>query len=433
MMRIWPAPHCRLGGSLTVRSIRLLCLPIAIGVLAGCGGPSESGPEPAADHPPWSMTVLDTPAAPGSGEPNLALAADGSVLLSWIERDGEQHRLRFARRETGGQWSEAREIVRGDDWFVNWADFPSMAAAEDGTLYAHWLQMSGEAVYSYDVRVGWSKDGGETWSEPITPHDDGTKTEHGFVSMVPESGDRVSLVWLDGRDTAGASEAGHSSGAQMTIRYGVLDSNGAVTDPALLDDRVCDCCQTSAARTADGLVAVFRDRSETEVRDISFVRSSSEGWSTSGTVAADGWEINGCPVNGPSVAAIGKVAVAVWFGAPGNEPHVRAAFSQDAGQTWDAPIRVDDGRPIGRVDVVLLDSGEAVVSWMEQVEDGAEVRIRTIDAQRRRGDPLTVADSSTARSTGFPRMQRSGSELVIAWRDSSDPPLVRTAVVTRGS
>ncbi len=218
----------------------------------------------------------------------------------------------------------------------------------------------------------------------------------------------------------------------MTIRYGVLDSSGEITRPALLDDRTCDCCQTSAARAADGLIVVYRDRSETEVRDISFVRSTPQGWSAAAPVAEDGWEINGCPVNGPSVAAHEDLAVVAWFGAPDSEPHVRAAFSQDAGRTWGAPVRVDDGRPIGRVDVVLLESGEAVVSWMEQVEDGAEVRIRSIDARGHRGESLTVAGSSAARSSGFPRMERSSDELVLAWRDSSDPPLVRTAVVTLG-
>ena len=75
---------------------------------------------------------MDSPAAPGSGEPNLALAPDGSMLLSWTERDGEGYRLKFARRQSGDEWSAPREIAQGDDWFVNWADFPSMAVAEDG-------------------------------------------------------------------------------------------------------------------------------------------------------------------------------------------------------------------------------------------------------------------------------------------------------------
>jgi hypothetical protein len=38
---------------------------------------------------------------------------------------------------------------------------------------------------------------------------------------------------------------------------------------ALLDGRVCECCQTSSASTPDGMAVVYRDRSEKEVRDIS--------------------------------------------------------------------------------------------------------------------------------------------------------------------
>jgi hypothetical protein len=69
---------------------------------------------------------IPSPAGARSGQPNLTVSRDGKVYLSWIERLPEgRFSLRFAR-QTGDGWSAPRVIAEGSDWFVNWADFPSM-------------------------------------------------------------------------------------------------------------------------------------------------------------------------------------------------------------------------------------------------------------------------------------------------------------------
>src|SRR5512134_3353406 len=165
---------------------------------------------------PLMSRQLEAPAAEGSGEPNLAVSGDGRVLLSWIEPAGEEgHRLRYAARTKGGAWSGPQTIAKGQGWFVNWADFPSVAALPDGTLFAHWLAKSGPGTYAYDVRVSASRDSGKSWSPAVVPHRDGTQAEHGFVSMTPWSTQAIGLVWLDGRKTAGAAH--ESRQAEMSL------------------------------------------------------------------------------------------------------------------------------------------------------------------------------------------------------------------------
>ncbi|HEU4597339.1 MAG TPA: hypothetical protein VFS10_19570, partial [Pyrinomonadaceae bacterium] len=109
-----------------------------------------------------SLRLLPTPAAKGSGQPNLSVGPEGHVYLSWVERlEDKRFALRFARREGAG-WSEPRTIAEGANWFVNWADFPSLAALPDGTLAAHWLTRNGTVIYSHDVNISRSTDGGKT-------------------------------------------------------------------------------------------------------------------------------------------------------------------------------------------------------------------------------------------------------------------------------
>lgn len=358
---------------------------------------------------------LPSPAGPGSGQPNLAVSPDGRVYLSWIERLGEgRFSLRFAVKEGAG-WSAPRVIAEGSNWFVNWADFPSMIALPDGSLAAHWLVKSGPGTFDYDVTIARSFDGGKTWGKPFVPHRDGVKTEHGFVSMFAAKDGALAAVWLDGREMKpGAGDHGHGHG-NMTLRYVKVKRDGTLTDEAALDGRVCECCQTSAALTDDGPVVVYRDRSEQELRDISIVRWQKGKWSQPRPIHQDNWQINGCPVNGPAVAASGRRVAVAWFTGAGNTSRVKLAFSTDAGATFDAPITVDGGNPAGRVDVLLLGDGSAMVCWLEKIPGGGEVRVRRIRPDGKGDQAITVSTSGTARSNGFPQMARAVDALVFAW------------------
>jgi len=315
-----------------------------------------------------------------------------------------------------------RTIATGEDWFVNWADFPSLAIFPDSSMAAHWLARSGPESYAYDVRISRSYDGGTTWTLPLTPHRDSTQTEHGFVSLFPAPDGNPGAVWLDGREMTGGE--GKHGGGNMTLRYVSLPRDGDPSGGVVLDEKVCECCQTSAAVTSEGPIVVYRDRLEGEVRDISIVRWSDDRWSSPQTVSRDGWTINGCPVNGPAIDASGSRVAVSWFTAAGDTPRVKIAFSRDAGATFDGPIVVDDGSPSGRVDIVLLDDGSAMVSWLERVAGGGELRARQVWMDGRLAPSMTIAPSGTARSSGFPRMVRSGEKIVFAWTGDG----VRTAV-----
>ncbi len=358
---------------------------------------------------------LPSPAGAGSGQPNLAVAPDGRIHLSWIERVGEgRHSLRFATKEGDG-WSAPKAIAEGSNWFVNWADFPSMVALPDGSLAGHWLAKSGQGTFDYDVTISRSFDGGKTWGKPFVPHQDGVKAEHGFVSMFAAKDGNLAAVWLDGREMKpGGDDHGHGQG-NMTLRYVKIKRDGTLTDEAVLDARVCECCQTSAAMTADGPVVVYRDRSDQEIRDISIVRLRDGKWSQPQSVFKDGWQINGCPVNGPSIAAAGRRVAVAWYTGVNNKPRVKLAFSSDAGANFGEPITVDDGNPAGRVETLLLADGSALVCWLEKLPGGGEVRVRRVRPNAKSDPAIIVSATGTARSNGFPQMARVGNQLVFAW------------------
>ena len=396
----------------------------AVVVLAGCGRPGNT------DAWVSPAVAVPAPAPPGSRYPNLAPRRDGGAVLSWVASatDGT-HALQYSNWLEGG-WTAPATVGSGAGWFVNWADFASVVPLDDGLWVAHWLEQRPGNVYAYDVRISVSKDHGRTWSAPISPHDDGTPTEHGFVSLAP-SDKRVAAIWLDGRNTAGADhESGHvSTAGAMTLRTALIDAQGRVAGGgAELDARVCDCCQTDAAATAEGLVVAYRDRDAEEIRDISVVRAVGGVWSAPVAVHRDNWRIAACPVNGPAIAAQDRIVAVAWFTAP-DQPRIRLAFSDDAGQSFALPLEIAAGRVAGRVDLVLLDHRRAVVSWLAEGAEGAEIRAQVWTRDGAIGAPLTIASASVDRASGFPRMARAGEHLLFAWTEAGESPAVRTAVV----
>lgn len=413
------------------RSVRALLLPVilTLPLFAACG----AGPGAPVDAPLFtSLDSIASPAPMWAAEPNLTVSPDGEVFMSWLEQQPDSTvALRLARRDES-LWSQPLEVTRARNLFVNWADFPSIVALGDNRIAAHWLQRSGEGTYSYDVRVAQSPDAGRTWSAGVVPHRDSTESEHGFAALWPEEDGSLSLAWLDGRKYVRPAAGGEK---EMMLMHTTIGRDMLMGPEMPLDTRICDCCQTSVARTSDGPVIVYRDRSEAEVRDIYIVRRVGRNWTAPAAVHADGWTINACPVNGPAVDARERRVAVAWFTAAADTPRVKVAFSSDGGATFGLPVRVDDGNPAGRVDIAMLDDGAAVVSWVENVGDRAEVRARRVRRGAEHGgarEPaVTIAQSTASRSSGFPRMAATKDALYFAWTvpgpTREDPSGIRVA------
>ncbi|MEY4374930.1 MAG: hypothetical protein RL760_1097 [Candidatus Eisenbacteria bacterium] len=356
-----------------------------------------------------------------SGEPVLSTSADGALVLSWLEPvDATRHALRWSRWQGAG-WSTPATALALDSLFVNWADVPAVIATRGDTLFAHVLRRTASGTYDYAVHVSCSVDGGAHWTAPRPLHAGGARGEHGFVSVVPAPGG-ADYVWLDGRAMAADPENG-----SMMLRHTRVGPTGEPGPETLLDARTCECCRTGLARTHDGLVAVYRDRSEHEVRDIHIVRRVAGAWLDPAPVAHDGWVVEGCPVNGPAVATAGDTLLVAWTTSVRDTLRLHAAWSFDGGATFDAVRRLDDGAVTGRADVTLLPNGTAAVSWIEGEGATARIRVRRVAPAGAPGAPITVADTHTARRAGFPRIACMGDDLVFAWTEPGAHPRVRTA------
>lgn len=377
-----------------------------------------------------SVEVLKSPTGPGAAEGNLTTGPDGKVYLSWLEQHPDTTTsLKFSVFD-GAQFGEAKLIRRGRDFMVNWADFPAMSVNKSGTLAVHWLQRHGTGSYAYDIRIATSGDAGRTWTAGAAPHADRSSTEKGFVAFWPEE-NGFGATWLDGRK----ADRSKPNPIQEMVLYGTAKAGAETPAELQLDERVCDCCQTTATVTDNGPIVAYRDRSADEIRDIYVVRRVKGTWMKPQPVSNDNWKINACPVNGPSLSASGQKVALAWYTGANDEPRVKFAFSNDAGASFGKPVVIDEGKPAGRVATVLLADGSALVSWIERTGDAdASVRVRRVTADGRVMPAQTVAASTAgvanqreARASGFPRMASSGEYVYFAWTVPGRPSTIQVA------
>jgi hypothetical protein len=287
------------------------------------------------------------------------------------------------------------------------------------------LVKRGKSTYAYDIHLYHSTDG-KNWQGPVILHDDEKEAEHGFVSMVPEN-KRVLISWLDGRNAATENNDhdAHEHAGAMSVRAAYVDYKGNKLTEWELDSRVCDCCQTGIIQTNNGPVAIYRDRSEEEVRDISIVRLVNDKWTEGKPIFPDNWNINGCPVNGPKMDARGNTVAIAWYAEPKKKPEVKVIFSDNGGKTFNTPVIVNEAKPTGRVDIILMKDTIAMVRWIEK----EEIKAISVSKKGEKGKPITISRISSKRSSGFPQMTRDGNSLIFAWTEETDSSRIKTVRV----
>ncbi|HEX7880478.1 MAG TPA: hypothetical protein VF720_13775 [Candidatus Eisenbacteria bacterium] len=360
---------------------------------------------------------IDSPAGPGSQSASL-VAGKKAVYLTWIEKSDGAPVLKLSRN-TGTGWSAPQTVLSDPRMVANAADVPKFLALDNGMLVVAWLHGQGDAAEAYDVEVISSTDDGATWHSLGRPHADKARVEHGFVSLLPHAGDGFWIAWLDGRNHANASHSPGvgQHGANTELRVARW-RDGHFEAETKLDERVCDCCQTAAVVTLEGLAVAYRDRGPKETRDISLVRYERQAWSKPIPIRNDNWVIDGCPVNGPAMAAKDQNLALAWYTDANDQPQVFVALSDSSSFGLSRIVKVDDGRPMGRVDVEWLADQSALVTWVEQTGDAtADIRVKRVTVDGTVSGSKTLATTGTGMSSGFPQLAARDIGIWVAWTD----------------
>jgi len=310
-----------------------------------------------------------------SETPNLYALKD-TIYMVWTSSKNDTTSLYFMKYQLHDGLSVSG-ISSGPDWFVNWADFSSLEVDPNNPnhIITHWLKKSDEGTYDYDIKISLSNNGGVSWSSPKNLHDDGVPAEHGFVSISNYNDQYFYASWLDGRNTKTKNPQDSNKSLPMTVRGGLVHKTTIEIRDFEIDNKVCDCCQTSSIRTTQGMLTAYRDRSDDEIRDISIYMYGNDNQDNIYD-SNDEWKINGCPVNGPALASNNAWTAMAWYTAA-DSAEVKLAYGLD--NKFDQTIKIDNGNPLGRVDVEIQ-KDIAYVSWLEMKDQRAEIRLKSVES-----------------------------------------------------
>lgn len=370
---------------------------LSLGILWGCSHSNSN----------INITYLEHHTDNISHLSRITQSPDGEVYISWVETNLSSSALYFSKFNDN-QWSKKTKVSYGDNWFVNWADYPSLSVDGDH-MKAHWLVKSGDGAYDYDIHFSVSNNKGLSWGKPKTAHKDGVKAEHGFVSMLPLGDGNTMMTWLDGRyskpthNKLDSTSTDHHHNNSMTLRAGLFDKDGTKLNSWELDKKVCDCCTTGITMTSNGPAVIYRDRTDEERRDISITHYSeqNETWSKPVNVHNDGWIIPGCPVNGPSIQSIDNNVYASWFTAAKGYGELKLAISEDHGENFAEPITISDQNTVGRVSLAANDDF-VVATYLEDSNGHSNLISTVINRDGSKYKTIILDSIMSGRSSGFP-------------------------------
>lgn len=383
----------------------------ATGLAVSCGGvPAPAGTHDAhhdghhAGHqaggaagPSRRAGKVCGPAAGSSAFPTVTFAADGRLWAAWVE-GGQVWASSSADR--GASWAPAVAVSpAGEEIDANGEARPKIAVGPGGEAYVSYTR-KGTRPYTGEVRFARSLDGGGGFSGPLTVNAPPDDSGHRFDTLAVGPDGTVTMVWIDKRDRDVETAAGRPYVGAALYAAVSTDRGATFSTNRRLVDHACECCRIAAAGLGDGRIALlWRHVFGAKTRDHAVVVLARDG--APGPVQRatfDGWELDGCPHHGPSLAAgpDGTLHLAWFTGAGADGKGIFYGQSGDGGETVTSPTRLPATAAAGHPAVLATASG-VWVAWVEPAAAGSTVRaIRSRDGGRSFGPPVELATSAGA-------------------------------------
>lgn len=346
---------------------------------------STAATEAAANLADVSKPVRVSADGVNAAEPAVAAGRDGAVYVAWVghgagkEADVWLTRVEAGADKTGG---ESARVNRTPGEATAWrGDAPSVAVSTDGAVYVAWTARAGGANQATTLYVSASRDGGRSFGEPVRVNDDSKPGVHGMHSLAVGEDGRVYVAWLDERDIPADADGAHEKmpmhgehNREVFFSYSA-DGGRTFSKNRRIAVEACPCCKTSLAASRGGRVYVgWRQVLPGDFRHVA-VASSADGGETFDAptvVSDDRWELRGCPVSGPALAAgDGERLTVVWFTAgDAGTPGIYSSESSDGGRTF-APRRVVSEVSARGTPQLLTDARGVVAVFEGEGADGS--------------------------------------------------------------
>jgi hypothetical protein len=352
-------------------------------------------------------------AIPGAANQYVSLASAGSVVAAtWAATPaGGATAIYVAMSQDGGR-TFARPVRVATNADVGGEQpprvvlTPASGGSGSSDVVVVWTAKSEAGTRLFSSR---SRDRGVTYSQPAVIAGSAAPGNRGWESVTVDAAGHPVVAWLDHRDSVAMAGSGHhhevtaapaaaaparaTAGAETanaaeqsvaraaTSRIYVGSTDGGVPVQGLVHG-VCYCCKTAIAAAANGdLMLAWRHVYPGGYRDMAFSVSRDAGrtFSTPVRVSADGWQIAGCPEDGPALAIdADRRTHIVWptlvRDSGGDRMALFHAMTTNGG-TFSERSRMPAGDSAFHPQLAVAASGEIVSVWDEGSAGVRRVRL----------------------------------------------------------
>ena len=382
----------------------------AIGLIllaASCGSPGKSR-----QSHPNAVRISDSLRKAGS----VYLTSDekDNPVISWSEMDsGKKYFYASFFDAASGKFASAINIPIEPNASVHEEGMPKVAIKGDGTIIAVYETSAptGRNIFAGAVYYLVSADKGKSWTKPVRVHADTSReNSHSFASIARLSDGEIGACWL--------GEPFDEKAGARPVKFAKTNRENKFEHELIIDSAACQCCRTAISSGTNGKIAVaYRDIISDSIRDISVSFSTDIGktFTPPSPFSDDGWAINGCPHNGPSVAVSDNAVYAAWF-TGGRQKGVYYAEVNGNGAAVNKQLVSRHGR---FVQLCPLADGGQVLAYDENIHEdnntSSKIVLNKIEHGRVFGNDIYTGKAVA----GYPVIRSfAGNKIVVAWTSS---------------
>lgn len=337
----------------------------------------------------------------GPGEAVYVLAGQGSDL--WLYRSGDG----------GESFDEGAVVSQGTHAEVLAVVVPALAVGVDGRLAVAWVEFGDGGVAR--VRAAISEDGGATYGQAAVIAET-TDPETTMASVVFAAAQQPLVTWLQ------------NNSVRASTAVSEVDE---FSDPVVVDDLVCECCQPAPLIVGERLFVAYRnlvrDSSGQAYRDI-YLTASADGGATFAepVPVSDGtWPIDACPIAGPALVERQGTLYAAWMDGRFDDgtfsrTDIWLAISTDGGLTFGPNTRVNaaEGHYNGQPAMAIDSQGQIHVAWVSDTAEGPSLQYAVSADGGQTFPSVEAVVTGTGRLGSVTLAVSNAGQVVLAWTDA---------------
>ncbi|MCX7184666.1 MAG: sialidase family protein [Nitrosospira sp.] len=342
----------------------------------------------------------------------VTLDGDGRLWLAKVENQ----QLLVSRSDDDGKNFSTPIVVtpEPEDISADGENRPKIAVARDGTVLLSWTQTLPQR-HSGNIRFTRSTDSGQTFSAPITLNDDGRITSHRFDALAIDGAGRVVVAWLDARDRDAIREQGGKFSGVSIYTAQSADNGASFSPNRKFQQHICECCRIALTWTQTGPVVFWRNIFGVNTRDFAIanldlgaVRRATD----------DEWQIDACPHNGGSIAVDGQGRLHLTWFTNGNKR--QGLFYKRIDGDWESQPVVIGNPAVQANHAAVAAAGDTVIlTWREF--DGSAYSVQMMhskDGGGSWGEPQRLLN--TAGAADYPIPLINGKQVLVVWNTAAE-------------